>query len=64
MVLTISKASSKNEDEKILLDGVSVSGNDKFVTIKIAVEKTVAQEMIRRKLSEEINRKLKAEAGK
>lgn len=64
MVLSISKASSKNEDEKILLDGASISESGKTVTIKIAVEKTVAQEMIRRKLSEEINRKLKSEAGK
>ena len=64
MVLAMAKATSKNEDEKILLDGASVSGTDKTVTIKIAVEKSVAQEMIMRKLSEEINRKLKAEAGK
>jgi hypothetical protein len=59
LVLTASKLQLKNEDEKTILDGATVSETDKTVTIKIAVEKSVGQEMIRRKLSEEINRKLK-----
>jgi hypothetical protein len=59
LVLTASKLQLKNEDEKTILDGATVSETDKTVTIKIAVEKSVGQEMIQRKLSEEINRKLK-----
>ncbi len=64
LVLAIAKQRTKNEDEKIILDGAAVSANDKFVTIKIAVEKSVAQEMIQRKLSEEINKKLKQPTDK
>jgi len=63
LVLAASKMQLKNEDEKTILNGALVSENDKTVTIKIAVEKSVGQEMIQRKLSEEINRKLKT-AGK
>lgn len=63
VVLTASKMQLKNEDEKTILNGATVSENDKTVTIKIAVEKSVGQEIIQRKLSEEIERQLKS-AGK
>lgn len=59
LALALSKMQLKNEDEKTILNGATVSENDKTVTIKIAVEKSTGQEMIQRKLSEEIDKKLK-----
>ena len=60
LVLTASKMQLKNEDEKTILNGATVSANDKTVTIRIVVDKSTGQEMIQRKLSEEIDKKLKA----
>lgn len=61
--LTMSKQTSKNEDEQILVNGTTVSESDKTVTIKTAVEKSVGQEMIQRKLTEEINKRSKQSNG-
>ncbi len=43
-------ANKIGEDEKILLDGVKISSEDKIVTIDFDFEKSVIQEMINRRL--------------
>lgn len=50
----------ENADIKTFLNGTKISANDKFVTIKTAVEKSVGQEIIQRNLNKEIERKAKA----
>lgn len=52
------KQQIKNEDDRILLNGVTVSTDENFLILKIVLEKTVAQEMIQRALTEEINKRL------
>ncbi len=45
-----------SEDEKILINGLKASNNGKILTINLAYDKSVVQEMIKRKLKEsEIN---------
>lgn len=61
LLLAVSKTNSKNDDEKALLNATIISPNDKTVTIKTSVEKSVGQEMIQRKLNEEINKRLAQE---
>lgn len=41
-----------SEDEKILVSGLKASNEDKTLTIKLAYEKSIIQEMIKRKLEE------------
>ncbi len=41
-----------SDDEKILINGLKVSNDGKTLTIKVAYEKSVIQEMIKRKLKE------------
>jgi hypothetical protein len=62
--ISIVKQKSDNEDDKVLLNGTTVSENDKTVTIKTSVEKSVGQEMIQRKLTEELNKRLEQEKAK
>lgn len=53
-----------DDDSKVILGGTKVSANDKSVTIKTAVPKSVGQAMIQRHLNKEIERKEKAKAGR
>jgi hypothetical protein len=41
-----------SDEEKILINGLKVSNDGKTLTIKVAYEKSVIQEMIKRKLKE------------
>lgn len=58
MALSISRQKPKNEDEKILLNKTIVSAQENLLILKIILEKNVAQEMIQRLLTEEINKRL------
>ncbi len=64
LLLAASKTISKNDDEKALLNATIISLNDKTVTIQTSVEKSVGQEMIQRKLNEELNKRLEQEKAK
>jgi hypothetical protein len=63
LALMMSKQTLKNEDEKVLLNATIVSVNDKTVTIQTSVEKSVGQEMIQRKLTEELNKRSEQSNG-
>lgn len=58
MFFSAGKMIAKNEDEKTLLSGMTISSQDKSLVLKFAVAKPVMQEIIQRKLSEEINKRL------
>lgn len=64
-LISLGKSQIKEDDDsKIILGGMKVSANDKSVTIKNAVPKSVGQEMIQKHLNKEIERKEKAAAGR
>lgn len=58
MVINIAKMSIKGEDEKTLLSAMTVSNEDKSVSLKFDIAKPIMQEMVQRKLSEEIKKRL------
>ena len=58
MAVSVIKQKPKTEDDKILLNRITVSAQENFLILKIALEKPIAQEMIQRILTEEINKRL------
>lgn len=60
MLFSMSINTNNNENDKKLLEGTTVSAEDKFVTIKTSVPKSVGQEMIQKSLNKRIERKAKA----
>lgn len=65
MAVSAVKENAKTDDDsRVILGGTKVSANEKSVTIKTAVEKSVGQEMIQRHLNKETERREKAKAGR
>lgn len=63
MVFSMGKMVTKDEDEKTLLSGMAVSYENKSLILKFAVNKPVVQEIIQRKLTEEISKRLVKESS-
>lgn len=64
MLVKTALMQSNDEDEKTLLNATTVSLSEKTVTIKTALEKPVGQEMIQRRLTVEINKRIEQNKAK